>query len=92
MFISVKQTQGYKSAKEKPLNNRLYFTFILNLYKCAQNKQNDTCKYSGVSVKFEVDSWLEKNNQLYEPVGGSGGMLPQKILKSGSSEMPFPAF
>ena len=25
-------------------------------------------------------------------LGGSGGMLPQKILKSGGSEMPFPAF
>ena len=25
-------------------------------------------------------------------LGGPGGMLPQKIFKSGSSEMPFPAF
>ena len=25
-------------------------------------------------------------------LGGSGGMPPQKILKSGGSEMPFPAF
>ena len=27
-----------------------------------------------------------------EPVGGSGGMLPQKILKSRGLEMLFPAF
>ena len=54
---------------------------------------------SGVSIKFEVGSWLRKNNRLYEQgavrpinLGGSGGMLPQKILKSGGSEMPFPAF
>ena len=53
----------------------------------------------GVSIKFEVGSWLKKNNRLYEQgavrpinLGGSGGMLPQKILKSGGSEMPFPAF
>ena len=55
--------------------------------------------YTGVSIKFKVGSWLEKNNRLYEQgavrplnLGGSGGMLPQKIQKSGSSEMPFPAF
>ena len=54
---------------------------------------------AGVSIKFEVGSWLEKNNRLYEEgavrprnLGGSGGMVPQKILNSGSSEMPFPAF
>ena len=54
---------------------------------------------TGFSIKFEVGSWLKKNNRLYEqgtvrPINlvGSGGMLPQKILKSGSSEMPFPAF
>ena len=51
---------------------------------------------SAVSIKFEVGSWLKKNNRLYEQgavrainLGGSGGMLSQKILKS---EMPFPAF
>ena len=54
---------------------------------------------SGVSMKFEVGSWLKENSWLYEQgavrlinIGGSGGMFPQKILKSGSSEMPFPAF
>ena len=53
----------------------------------------------GVSIKFEVGSWLKKNNRMYEQgavrpisLGGCGGMLPQKILKSGGSEMPFPAF
>ena len=56
-------------------------------------------KRAGVSIKFEVGSWLEKSNRLYEQgavrplnLAGSGGMLPQKIKKSGSSEMPFPAF
>ena len=51
---------------------------------------------AGVSIRFEVGSWLKKNNRLYEDgavrpinVGGSGGMLPQKILKSEGSEMPF---
>ena len=46
-----------------------------------------------------VGSWLKKNNQQYEQgavrpinLGGSEGMLLQKILKSGGSEMPFPAF
>ena len=55
--------------------------------------------YAGVSIRFEVGSWLEKSNRLYEAgavrplnLGGSGGMFPQKILKSGSSEMLFPAF
>ena len=54
---------------------------------------------AGVSIKFEVGSWSEENNRLYEqgavrPLNlvGSGGMPPQKILKSGSSKMPFPAF
>ena len=54
---------------------------------------------AGVSIKFEVGSWLGKNNRLYEQgaaralnLGESGSMLPQEILKSGSSEMPFPAF
>ena len=53
--------------------------------------------YAGVSIKFEVGSWLKKNNRLYEQgavrpinLGGSGGMVPQKILKSGGSEMLFP--
>ena len=53
----------------------------------------------GVSMKFEVGSWLEENNRLHEQgairplnLGGSGGMVPQRILKSGSSEMPFLAF
>ena len=57
-----------------------------------------TNSFAGVSIKFEVGSWLGKNNRLYNQgstrplnLGGSGGMLPQKILKSGSSEMPFPA-
>ena len=56
-------------------------------------------KNPGVSIKFEVGSWLKKNNRLYEQgavrpinLGRSGGMLPQKILKSGGFEMPFPAF
>ena len=51
---------------------------------------------AGASIKFEVGSWLKKNNRLYEQgavrpinLAGSGGMLPQKILKSGGSEMPF---
>ena len=53
----------------------------------------------GVSIKFEVGSWLKKNSRRYEQgavrpinLGGSGGMLSQKILKSGGSEMSFPAF
>ena len=52
-------------------------------------------RVSGVSIKFEVGSWLKKNNRLYEQgaikpinLGGSKGMLPQKTLKSGGSEMP----
>ena len=52
-----------------------------------------------VSIKFEVGSQLEKSNRLFEEeavgplnLGRSRGLLPQKILKSGSSEMPFPAF
>jgi len=32
------------------------------------------------------------NKEPSGPLRGSGGMFPQKILKSGSSEMPFPAF
>ena len=28
----------------------------------------------------------------HEPLGGSGGMLPQKILKTRTPEMLFPAF
>ena len=41
---------------------------------------------AGVSIKFEVGSWLEKSNRLYDQgavrplnLGGSRGMLPQKI-------------
>ena len=56
-------------------------------------------EYPGVSIKFQVGSWLKKNNRRYEQgavrpinLGGSEGMLPQKILKPESSEMPFPAF
>ena len=39
--------------------------------------------------------WAEPNVDLgprREPLGGSGGMLPQKILKSKGLEMLFPAF
>ena len=57
-----------------------------------------TCN-TGVSIKYEVGSRSKKNSRLYEQgavrpinLGGSGGMLPQKMLKSGGSEMPFPAF
>ena len=42
--------------------------------------------HPGVSIKFEVGSWLEKSNRLYEQgavrtlnLGGSGGMLPIKF-------------
>ena len=41
---------------------------------------------TGVSIKFEVCSWLEKSNRPYEQgavrplnLGGSGGMHPHKI-------------
>ena len=54
---------------------------------------------AGVSIKFEVGSWLEENSQLYEqgavrPINlrGVWGHSPPENLKSGGSEMPFPAF
>ena len=53
----------------------------------------------GVLIKFELGSWLKKNNRLYEQgavrpinLGGVWWHAPQKILKSGGSEMPFSAF
>ena len=51
-----------------------------------------------LSVSFEVAGWgkdvgsWDIEHQRCEPLGGSGGMLPQKILKSRHSEMPFSAF
>ena len=33
-----------------------------------------------------------RERRRHEPLEGSGGMLPQKILKSRGLEMPFPAF
>ena len=71
-------------------------TLIRNSVICMGNY-----KLPGLSIKFEVGGWFEKSNRLYEQgavrplnlkVGGSGGMLPQEILKSGNSEVPFPAF
>ena len=42
--------------------------------------------WAWVSIKFEVGSWLEKSNRLYEQgavrplnLRGSGGMLPRKF-------------
>ena len=47
---------------------------------------NNSKETTGVSIKFQVGSWLEKSNRRYEQgavrplnLGGSGGMLPQKI-------------
>ena len=44
------------------------------------------CIMAGVSIEFEVGSWLEKNNRLYEQGSvrppnprGVGTMLPKKI-------------
>ena len=55
-----------------------YSTINLHSYPNITMKANP-----GVSIKFEVGSWLEKNNRLYEQgavwplnLGGSGGMLP----------------
>ena len=51
-----------------------------------------------LSVSFEVTGWgkdvggWENEHRRCKPLGGSGGMLPQKILKSRCWEMPFPAF
>ena len=60
--------------------------------------QSELCMWNRVSIKFEVGNWLKKNSRLYEqgavrPINlwGSWGMLSQKILKSGGSEMAFPA-
>ena len=51
-----------------------------------------------LSVSFEVAGWVKdvgswvNEHRRCEPLGGSGGMSPQKILKSRCSEMAFPAF
>ena len=54
---------------------------------------------AGLSIRFEVGvchiivgscDYLGGQRPLF--LGGSGGMLPQKILKFRSSEMRFPAF
>ena len=51
-----------------------------------------------LSVSFEVAGWVKdvggwvNEHRRCEPLGGSGGMPPQKILKSRRSEMAFPAF
>ena len=80
------------------LSNKFHRSFKDYQSVMTQGLQK-TFEHSGVSIRFEVGSWLKKNNRLYEEgavrpinVGGSGGMLPQKILKSEGSEMPFPAF
>ena len=47
---------------------------------------------------LEILGWAETNlptcakGARREPQGGSGGMLPRKILKNRVSLMPFPAF
>ena len=53
---------------------------------------------SGVSIKFEVGSWLEKSNRLYEQgavrplnLGGLGAYPPENF-EIWNSGMPFPAF
>ena len=54
--------------------------------------------FSVLSVSFEVAGWVKdvggwvNEHRRCEPLGGSGGMPPQKILKSRHSEMAFPAF
>ena len=54
--------------------------------------------YAVLSVSFEVAGWVKdvggwvNEHRRCEPLGGSGGMPPQKILKSRRSEMAFPAF
>ena len=51
-----------------------------------------------LSVSFEVVGWgkdvggWKNEHPRREPLGGSGGMLPQESLKSRCSEMPFSAF
>ena len=40
--------------------------------------------------KLDAEGVLEWRS--HEPLGGSGGMLPQKILKTRTPQMLFPAF
>ena len=78
----------------------VYFQLLLHYYSCPNTKgytkQNKEAlshfirkpllpSSPGVSIKFEVGSWLEKNNQLYEQgavtltFGGLGHALPENF-------------
>ena len=50
----------------------------------------------GSSIKSDriqkLDAEGVREWRSHEPLGGSGGMLPQKILKTRTPQMPFPAF
>ena len=69
------------------------FFFLLMYLKMTMTKTRQCWNFSldevvqaGVSIKFEVGSWLEKSNRLYEQeairplnLGGSGACSPRKF-------------
>ena len=63
-----------------------------NMYSCLLD-----VSYASTYVFYQCRSKgniseVARERRRREPVGGSGGMLPQKILKSKGLEMLFPAF
>ena len=72
--------------------NSCYYLFLLHfgkfshLTRCVYIRRVVQCRSKGNI------SGGTRERRRREPLEGSGGMLPQKILKSRSLEMPFPAF
>ena len=71
---------------------------ILRIFDCCINMVF-LCIFidrGGSSVKSDRIQKLDAEGvcewRSHEPVGGSGGMLPQKILKTRAPQMLFPAF
>ena len=62
------------------------------LQKIVQDRATIILARGGSSIKSDRIKKLDAEWRSHQPLGGSGGMLPQKILKTRTPQMLFPAF
>ena len=64
-----------------------YFITVPHRFAAPQISTTIQCRSKG-----NITGGGARERRRREPLGGSGGMLPQKILKARGLEMLFPAF
>ena len=66
-----------------------FSTFTNDKISLGLKKEPVQCRSKG---NISGGGGAARERRRREPLEGSGGMLPQKILKSRGLDMPFPAF